>query len=94
MTTEPEAERPYVDALSMSDREAHVYEAIAAMEYSARGRPASRAEIKTAAGLDDDALDETLRELTERRALVRTGSGEDAEYTPASHDWSVAPPDK
>lgn len=45
-----ESERPYVDAMSMSDREAHVYEAIAAMEYSARGRPASRSEIKAAGG--------------------------------------------
>jgi hypothetical protein len=88
-----ESERPYVDAMSMTDREAHVYEAIAAMEYSARGRPASLAEIKRAAGLEDRELDEALRGLTERKAIIRRGCGGDAEYTPASHDWSVAPPD-
>jgi len=89
----PESDRPYVDALSMSDQEAHVYEAIAAMEYSGRGRPPSRAEIKAAAGLGDDALDQVLNQLTERKAVVRHGSGDDAGYTPASHDWSVAPPE-
>jgi hypothetical protein len=87
-----ESERPYVDALTMSDREAHVYEAIAAMEYSGRGRLASRAEIKGAAGLEDAELDEALRGLTERQAVICHGSGDDAEYTPASHAWSAAPP--
>jgi hypothetical protein len=78
----------------MNDREPHVYEEIATVEYSVRGRPVSRAEIKTAAALDGDELDEALRGLIERQAVVCRGSGEDAEYTPAGHDWSVAPPDE
>ena len=71
----------------------HVYEAIAAMEHSIRGRPVSRAEIKAAGRLDGDELDEALRGLIERQAVVCRGFGEDAEHTPAGHDWSVAPLD-
>jgi DNA-binding IclR family transcriptional regulator len=86
------SERPYVDALSMTDREAHVYETIAVLEYG--GRPTTAARIAEAAGLDGATVSEALRGLTERRAIVRRGRGEDAEYAPASHDWSAAPPDE
>jgi hypothetical protein len=83
-------QRPYVDALSMSDEEAQVYEAIAALEYS--GRPASRSEITHAAGLDGSAVDDALHALTERQAVIRRGSGDQAEYEPASRAWTVLPP--
>ena len=88
MSSDPQ--RPYVDALSMSDEEAHVYEAIAALEYS--GRPASRWEIAYAADLDGTTVDEALHALTERRAVIRHGSGDHAEYEPASREWTVMPP--
>ena len=81
--------RPYVDAQSMTDDEAHLYEAVAALEYL--GRPAIRTEIAAAAGLDDAALETALRTLTTRRALIRTGTGKDAVYEPAAREWSVVP---
>ena len=83
-------QRRYVDALSMSAEEAQVYEAIAALEYS--GRPASRWEIAHAADLDGSTVDEALRALTEREAVIRRGSGDQAEYEPASRAWTVMPP--
>jgi hypothetical protein len=82
--------RPYVDALSMSAEEAQVYEAIAALEYS--GRPASRWEIASAAALDGVTVDDALHALTERQAVIRRGSGDHAEYEPASRAWTVMPP--
>lgn len=85
-----DAQRRYVDAVSMSDEQAHVYEAIAALEYS--GRPASRREIVHAAGLDESTVDDALHALTEREAVLRRGSGEDAEYEPANREWMVTPP--
>lgn len=85
-----DAQRPYVDALSMNDEEAQVYEAIAALEYS--GRPVSRWEIVHAAGLDEPRVDDALRALTEREAVIRRGSGEQAEYEPANREWMVTPP--
>ena len=83
--------RPYVDALEMSAEETHVYEAIAALEY--QGRPVRRSEIAATAYLSEPELDEALDRLTGRGALVRHGSGDDAEYEPASRDWSAVPPD-
>ncbi|HLX51381.1 MAG TPA: hypothetical protein VKS82_23900 [Streptosporangiaceae bacterium] len=85
-----DAQRRYVDAVSMSDEQAQVYEAIAALEYS--GRPASRREIVHAAGLDGAAVDDALHALTECAAVIRRGSGEDAEYEPANREWMVMPP--
>lgn len=83
-------QRRYVDALSMSAEEAQVYEAIAALEYS--GRPTSRWEIASAADLDGSTVDDALHALTEREAVIRRGSGDQAEYEPASREWTVMPP--
>jgi hypothetical protein len=74
--------RPYVDALDLSAEETRVYEAIAALEY--RGLPVRRPEIAATAGLSEPDLDEALARLTERGALLRDGSGDDAEYEPAT----------
>jgi DNA-binding IclR family transcriptional regulator len=83
-------QRRYVDALSMSAAEAQVYEAIAALEYS--GRPASGAEIAHAVDLDQSTVTEALHTLTEREAVIRRGTGDEAEYEPASRAWTVMPP--
>jgi hypothetical protein len=85
-----DARHPYVEPLSLSEQEAQVYEAIAALEYS--GRPASRWEIACASDLDGTTVDTALHALTERRAVIRRGCGDQAEYEPASRAWTVMPP--
>ncbi len=85
----PVSDQPYVDPQSLEDRDMHVYEAIVTLEYL--GRPVTRSEIATAAGLDGAELDGRLRSLTERHLLVQSpGSGEPA-FAPAQRGWSAVP---
>jgi hypothetical protein len=82
-------DRPYVDALSLSDVDTYLYETIATLEYT--GRPATRAEIAAAADLDDETLDKTLAELTGRGLLVRADASREPAFEPADRGWSAAP---
>jgi len=84
-----DSDRPFVDAQALSDLDAYVYEAVATLESS--GRPVARAEIVAAIGLDDETTSEVLDELTERRVLVRTQTGDGDAYDLARRDWSAAP---
>jgi len=81
-----EQQRPYVDAVSMSDAEAHVYEAIAVVETTKE--PVTRARIVTVAMLDEADVDEALTGLTGREAVSRDGDGEDATYALVQHGWT------
>lgn len=85
-------QQPYVDAVSMSDAEAHVYEAIAVVETT--GEPVTRARIHTAAMLDEPAVDEALAALADRGAIARDGDGEDATYALAEHGWAGSGEDR
>jgi hypothetical protein len=85
----PDPHHPYVDALSMSEEDVLVYEAVATLEYA--GRPVTRERIASITGLDQELLAPVLERLTERQALVRTASPGEPEYAPASRDWSAVP---
>ena len=80
-------DRPYVDAQSLTGREAAVYEAVATLEFS--GRPVTPAEVAASTDLDAGAAGEVLQALTERGVLVRRPGGEAVEL--ARRDWSAAP---
>lgn len=83
------SDQPYVDPISLTDADTHIYEAIATLEYT--GRPATRDEIAAAANRDDDALDQTLAELTRRGLLVQTDADGQQVFAPAVRGWSTAP---
>jgi hypothetical protein len=85
----PDPQQPYVDALSMSEEDVLVYEAVATLEYA--GRPVTRERIAAITGLDQQTLGQALESLTERRALVRTDAPGEPEYAPATRDWSAVP---
>lgn len=80
-------DRPYVDAQSLTDREAHVYEAVATLEFS--GRPVTPGEVAASTDLDAQTAREILHSLAERGVLVRLPGGEAVEL--ARRDWSAAP---
>lgn len=82
-------ERPYADALSITDADAHVYETIATLEYT--GRPATRAAIAATAELDEASVDSALEQLTRRGLLVRTEADGELAFEPAQRGWSAAP---
>lgn len=82
------SDRPLVDAQTLTDLEAYIYEAVATLEQS--GRPPTRAEIVAAADLDDDTTSEVLDELTERGVLVRAPSADGEGYGLTRRDWSNA----
>ena len=81
--------RPFVDAQTLSDLDAYVYEAVATLEYS--GGPVTCAEIAAAADLDDKTASDVLDELAEHGVLIRTPSGSGDSYELARRDWSAAP---
>jgi len=80
-----------LDTQSLTDVDTYVYETIATLEYT--GRPATRAQIAAVTDLDDEALDESLGNLTGHKLVVRTGGGADGEpgFEPAQRGWSAAP---
>ena len=85
MTNEP----PFVDAQTLTDLDAYVYEAVATLEQS--GRPPTWAEIVAATDLDDETTSEALEELTGRGVLVRAPSADGEGYELARRAWSNAP---
>lgn len=84
-----DSDRPFVDAQTLTDTEAHVYEAIATLEYA--NRPVTEAEIAAVAGLDHDTVREILQGFTECGMLVRTEAREGPVFELARRDWSAAP---
>jgi hypothetical protein len=81
--------QPPVDAQTLTDTGAYIFEAIATLEFT--GHDASRAAIAAAARIDDSLLDQALAEMTSAGLLsVREVDGE-AVYTPARRDWSTQP---
>jgi hypothetical protein len=84
-----DSDRPYVDTVSLTDVDTHVYEAIATLEYT--GRPATRSQIAAVAGLDDQALDQTLAKLAGRGMLTRSDVDGEPAFEPADRGWSAAP---
>ena len=82
-------ERPYVDALSLTDTDLHVYEAIAALEQA--GQPPTSGEITAACGLDDEAVARTLHRLLDRGVAIAAGRGGEPAFALARHDWSAVP---
>ena len=85
----PHRDAPHVDTQSLGDPGTYIYEAIATLEYA--GRQPSRTAIAAAAELDDELLDQTLRELTARGLLTMRASDGESVYEPASRDWSTQP---
>ncbi len=81
--------QPPVDAQTLTDTGAHIFEAIATLEFT--GRRVSRAAVAAATRIDDALLDQALAEMTSAGLLsVRDVDGE-AVYTPARRDWSTEP---
>lgn len=80
-----------LDTQSLTDVDTYVYETIATLEYT--GRPATRAQIAAVTDLDDEALDESLGNLTAHKLVVRTDGGADGEpgFEPAQRGWSAVP---
>lgn len=83
--------RARLDTQSLTDVDTYVYETIATLEYT--GRPVTRSEIAAVTDLDDEALDESLDNLTGHNLVVRKDSGTDGEpaFEPAERGWSAAP---
>jgi hypothetical protein len=80
---------PWVDTQSLSDADTFIYEAVATLGFS--GRPADRAGIAAASGMDDSALDNTLAKLTSRGVLTVSDADGGPEYSIARRDWSSNP---
>jgi hypothetical protein len=83
-----DSDRPYVEPMSMNEVEIYLYETIATLEYI--GHPVTRAEVCRIVDLEDATIDQTLRDMTERRLLVQSECGGEPAYEPARRDWSVA----
>lgn len=81
--------RPYVDALSLTDTDLHVYEAIATLEQA--GQPPTGEEITAACGLDDETVARTLRNLVDRRVAAAVSRDGEPGFALVRHDWSSAP---
>jgi hypothetical protein len=83
------SEQAFSDQLSLSGGEANIYEAIATLEFL--GRPAGTAEITSATGLREAAVDEWLRAMIERGVVRAHDQDGRAVYEPAYRGWSTAP---
>lgn len=80
---------PWVDTQSLSDADTFIYETVATLGFS--GRPADRAGIAEACGMDDSALDSTLAQLTSRGVFTFSDADGGPEYRIARRDWSSNP---
>ncbi len=84
---EADHERPYVDALSLTDTDLHVYEAIAGLEQA--DQPPTSEEINAACGLDDETVARTLHKLLDRGVVTAADRGGEPALALTRHDWSV-----
>jgi DNA-binding IclR family transcriptional regulator len=82
------SDRPLVDAQTLTDLDAYIYEAVATLEQS--GRPPTWAEIVAATDLDDETTSKILDGLIQHGVLVRAPSADGEGYELARHDWSNA----
>jgi DNA-binding GntR family transcriptional regulator len=82
-------DQPFIDAQTLTDTEAHVYEAIATLEYA--NRPVTEAEIAAVAGVDHETIHEIVSAFAESGMLVRTEGREGPVFELARRDWSAAP---
>jgi DNA-binding GntR family transcriptional regulator len=73
------------DELTLSGADTQVYEAIATLEFG--GHEVAEPDIAESTGLDEGIVRQTLRTLTQRGVLVKSG----ATYEPANRGWSAAP---
>lgn len=78
---------PYVDAISLTDTDTHIYETIATLEYL--GRTATQEEIAALGGLGDRHVADALADLVGRGLLLRAESRGVIVYEPARRDWSA-----
>jgi hypothetical protein len=78
-----------VDAQTLTDTGAYIFEAIATLEFT--GRHASRAAIAAAARIDDAVLDQALAEMTASGLLTVQEVDGEAVYAPVRRDWSTQP---
>ena len=84
-----DSEQAFSDQISLSAAEAHIYEAIATLEYL--GRSAGTAEITSATGLREAAVGESLQAMIERGVVRERDQDGRAVYEPAYRGWSTAP---
>lgn len=82
-------DQPYVDAQTLTDLGAQVYEAVATLEYS--GQPVTRDEVMQATDLDDPTVSEILDALTGQGVLIRTPTSDGDTFELARRDWSATP---
>ncbi len=86
---QPFSGEPFPDQLSLTGKEADVYEAIATLEFL--GRPVRVADIAGATQLDEGDVDAALAAMTERGIVVRVGYDDDPAFEPAHRGWSAVP---
>lgn len=84
-----DSDRPFVDAQTLTDTEAHVYEAIATLEYA--NRPVTEAEIAAVASVDHETIHEIVRAFAECGMLVQAEGPDGPVFELARRDWSAAP---
>jgi hypothetical protein len=82
-------DQPYVDAQTLTDASAQVYEAVATLEYA--GHSVTRDEVMTATDLDDPTVGEILDALTAQGVLICTPTGSGGTFALARRDWSATP---
>ena len=82
--------RAHMDTQSLTDIDTYVYETIATLEYT--GRPPTRSQIAAVTDLDDQALDESLGNLTSHGLVIRTERPRRrAGLRAEQRGWSAAP---
>lgn len=82
-------QRPYVDAMSLTDTDLHIYEAIASLEQA--GQPPTRWEVTAACGLDEQTVTRTLHKLLDRGVAAAADRDGEPAFALARHDWSAVP---
>jgi hypothetical protein len=82
-------DQPYVEPLSLTDVHTDIYETIATLEYT--GKAATRSEIVAATDLDEQTIDASLADLTDRGMLNSSNEGDEPVFEPALRGWSAAP---
>ena len=82
-------EPPYVDALSLTDNDLHVYEAIATLEQA--GQPPTAGQITAACTIDAETVGRTLGNLLDRGVAAAVGRDGGPGFTLTRHDWSSVP---
>lgn len=80
---------PPVDAQTLTDSGALIFEAIATLEFT--GIRPSRSAIAAGARLDEAVVDQALAEMAASGLLSRTEEDGEAVFEPTRRDWSAQP---